>query len=49
MKHSREAFYALDNPLEAAVLSVLVEIAKELSVEEKMDKIEKEGEARERV
>jgi len=28
---------------------VLVKIAKELSVEAKMDKIEKEGEARERV
>ena len=27
-KHSSEAFYALDNPLEAAVFSVLVEIVK---------------------
>lgn len=27
-KHSREAFYALDDPLEAAVFSVLVEIMK---------------------
>jgi hypothetical protein len=48
MECSSEAFYVLDDPLEAAVLSVLVEIAKELSVEEKMDKIEK-GKARERV
>jgi hypothetical protein len=30
-KHSSEAFYALDDPLEAAVFSVLVEIMKELS------------------
>jgi len=30
-KHSSEAFYALDDPLEAAVFSVLVEILKELS------------------
>lgn len=28
MKHSSEAFYALDDPLEAAVFSVLVEILK---------------------
>ena len=28
-KHSREAFYALDDPLEAAVFSVLVEMLKE--------------------
>jgi hypothetical protein len=28
-KHSSEAFYALDDPLEAAVLSVLVELLKE--------------------
>jgi hypothetical protein len=27
-KHSSEAFYALDDPLEAAVFSVLVEIMK---------------------
>jgi len=47
--HSSEALYALDDPLEAAVFLVLVKIAKELSVEAKMDKIEKEGEARERV
>lgn len=30
-KHSNEAFYSLDDPLEAAVFSVLVEIMKELS------------------
>lgn len=29
-KHSSEAFYALDDPLEAAVFSVLVELIKEL-------------------
>jgi len=29
-KHSSEAFYALDDPLEAAVFSVLVEILREL-------------------
>jgi hypothetical protein len=29
-KHSSEAFYALDDPLEAAVFSVLVELVKEL-------------------
>lgn len=28
-KHSSEAFYALDDPLEAAVFSVLVELIKE--------------------
>jgi hypothetical protein len=31
-KHSSEAFYALDDPLEAAVFSVLVEMIKERSV-----------------
>ena len=31
-KHSSEAFYALDDPLEAAVFSVLVEMIKEQSV-----------------
>ncbi len=30
-KHSSEAFYALDDPLEAAVFSVLVELIKELA------------------
>jgi hypothetical protein len=29
-RHSSEAFYALDDPLEAAVFSVLVEMLKEL-------------------
>jgi hypothetical protein len=29
-KHSSEAFYALDDPLEAAVFSVLLEIVKEM-------------------
>ena len=29
-KHSSEAFYAFDDPLEAAVFSVLVELMKEL-------------------
>lgn len=31
-KHSSEAFYALDDPLEAAVFSVLVEMRKELEI-----------------
>jgi len=44
-KHSSEAFYALDDPLEAAVFSVLLEMMKELSEETKMDK---EGEGRTR-
>jgi hypothetical protein len=30
-KQSSEAFYALDDPLEAAVFSVLVELMKELA------------------
>jgi hypothetical protein len=34
-KHSSEAFYALDDPLEAAVFSVLVEMMKELDEEKK--------------
>ncbi len=29
-KHSSEAFYAMDDPLEAAVFSVLVELVKEM-------------------
>jgi hypothetical protein len=29
-KHSSEAFYALDDPLEAAVFSALVEMLREL-------------------
>lgn len=31
-KHSSEAFYALDDPLEAAVFSVLVEMVKDMDV-----------------
>jgi hypothetical protein len=31
-KHSSEAFYALDDPLEAAVFSVLVELLKEMDM-----------------
>ncbi len=34
-KHSSEAFYALDDPLEATVFSVLVEMMKELDEEER--------------
>lgn len=34
-KHSSEAFYALDDPLEAAVFSVLLEIVKD------MDKVDR--------
>ncbi len=30
-KHSSEAFYALDDPLEAAVFSVLVELVKQVA------------------
>ena len=37
-KHSSEAFYALDDPLEAAMFSVLVEMLKE------MDKVDRENE-----
>ncbi|MCU0637405.1 MAG: hypothetical protein MUE87_02115 [Methanothrix sp.] len=33
-KHSSEAFYALDDPLEAALFSVLVELLKELEKEQ---------------
>ncbi len=32
-KHSSEAFYALDDPLEAAIFSVLIELIKERSME----------------
>ncbi len=31
-RHSSEAFYALDDPLEAAVFSVLVELVKKMEV-----------------
>ena len=37
-KHSSEAFYALDDPLEAAVFSVLTEMVKKRSEEEYMDR-----------
>jgi len=47
-KHSSEVFYALDDPLGAAVFSVPVEMLKVRSVDAKKDKIEKEGEACER-
>jgi hypothetical protein len=36
-KHSSEAFYALDDPLEAAVLSVLVEMLKEMDKADRKD------------
>jgi len=29
-KHSSEAFYAFDDPLEAAIICILVELTKEL-------------------
>jgi hypothetical protein len=29
-KHTSEAFYAIDDPLEAAIFSVLIELMKEL-------------------
>jgi len=31
-KHSSEAFYALDDPLEAAVFSVLIELLKDREI-----------------
>jgi hypothetical protein len=37
MKHSSEAFYALDDPLEAAVFSALIEL---------MKKVEEQGEGK---
>jgi hypothetical protein len=33
-KHSSESFYALDDPLEAAVFSALIEIMKDLLISE---------------
>lgn len=41
-KHSSEAFYALDDPLEAAVFSVLVEMRKEMEMMER-DKMKVES------
>ncbi|HII07519.1 MAG TPA: hypothetical protein HA349_09470 [Methanotrichaceae archaeon] len=40
--HSSEAFYALDDPLEAAVFSVLIELLKESDLEknEKKDDVD---------
>ena len=38
-KHSSEAFYAMDDPLEAAVFSVLLELVRE------MDKAHRENES----
>ena len=39
-KHSSEAFYAMDDPLEAAVFSVLIEILKDTgNPEESSDKL----------
>jgi dihydroxyacetone kinase-like predicted kinase len=37
-KHSSEAFYAIDDPLEAAIFSVLIELLKEID----RRKVEKE-------
>jgi hypothetical protein len=34
-KHSSEAFYALDDPLEAAVFSVLLELVKKMNEDER--------------
>ena len=36
-RHSSEAFYALDDPLEAAVSSVLVEMLKEMDKADRKD------------
>lgn len=37
-KHSSEAFYALDDPLEAAVFSVLVELCKSIDAGNSSDR-----------
>ena len=44
-KHSSEAFYALDDPLEAAVFSVLIELLRDMDEErnEAMDAARKEA------
>ena len=39
-KHSSEAFYALDDPLEAAVFSVLVEMLKEADKTDRKNEVE---------
>jgi hypothetical protein len=36
-KHSSEAFYALDDPLEATIFSVLVEMLKEMDTADRKD------------
>ena len=36
-KHSSEAFYALDDPLEAAIFSVLIELLKERDYQSKRE------------
>jgi hypothetical protein len=38
-KHSSEAFYALDYPLEAAVFSVLLELMKKMGEDERSAKV----------
>jgi len=45
----KRVFLCVDDPLEAAVFSVLVEMLKVRSVDVKMDRIEKKCEAREKV
>ena len=42
-KHSCEAFYALDDPLEAAVFSVLIELLKEREDQSKRERVDVEG------
>ena len=42
-KHSSEAFYAFDDPLEAAVFSVLLEMMKEMGLAGREKNIEGEG------
>ena len=39
-KHSSEAFYALDDPLEAAFFSVLVELVKEMYAADRENNID---------
>jgi hypothetical protein len=39
-RHSSEAFYALDDPLEAAVFSVLVEMLKEMDKADRKNEID---------
>jgi hypothetical protein len=39
-KHSSEAFYALDDPLEAAIFSVLVELMKDIEDRRKSRQLE---------